>query len=90
MGREDLIGNSKAHLVPTFQPAGTGKTGGEGQRTGRKYGQQRFLTKYSEAGRKPLKSKKLVEKDSEKSAVKGTIKSAIKKKPTRQRRRQRD
>ncbi len=25
MGREDLIGNGKQHLVPSFQPAGTGK-----------------------------------------------------------------
>jgi uncharacterized radical SAM protein YgiQ len=25
MGRADLIGNGKRHLVPTFQPAGTGK-----------------------------------------------------------------
>jgi uncharacterized radical SAM protein YgiQ len=26
MGRADLIGNGKRHLVPTFQPRGTGKT----------------------------------------------------------------
>ncbi|MHB1213530.1 MAG: YgiQ family radical SAM protein [Thiobacillus sp.] len=25
MGRDDLIGNSKKHLIPLFQPAGTGK-----------------------------------------------------------------
>jgi uncharacterized radical SAM protein YgiQ len=25
MGRSDLIGNGKKHLIPTFQPAGTGK-----------------------------------------------------------------
>jgi hypothetical protein len=25
MGRADLIGNGKKHLVPTVQPAGTGK-----------------------------------------------------------------
>ena len=25
MGRADLIGNSKKHLIPLFQPAGTGK-----------------------------------------------------------------
>jgi hypothetical protein len=25
MGREDLIGNGKKHLIPLFQPAGTGK-----------------------------------------------------------------
>jgi hypothetical protein len=26
MGRADLIGNGKKHLIPAFQPAGTGKT----------------------------------------------------------------
>jgi uncharacterized radical SAM protein YgiQ len=26
MGRSDLIGNGRRHLVPTFQPAGTGRT----------------------------------------------------------------
>jgi radical SAM superfamily enzyme YgiQ (UPF0313 family)/very-short-patch-repair endonuclease len=34
MGREDLIGNSKKHLIPLFQPAGTGKQP-EGTRTPR-------------------------------------------------------
>lgn len=33
MGRQDLIGNGKQHLVPTFQPAGTGRES-EGQRRG--------------------------------------------------------
>jgi hypothetical protein len=32
MGREDLIGNGKRHLVPTWQPAGTGDAP-EGSRT---------------------------------------------------------
>jgi uncharacterized radical SAM protein YgiQ len=27
MGRADLIGNGKQHLIPTFQPAGTGRAG---------------------------------------------------------------
>jgi uncharacterized radical SAM protein YgiQ len=34
MGREDLIGNSKKHLIPLFQPAGTGRQP-EGTRTPR-------------------------------------------------------
>ena len=53
MGRADLIGNGKQHLVPNYQPVGTGKTGGEGLRKGRKFGGQTFLTKYEEQGRKP-------------------------------------
>ncbi len=45
MGRADLIGPGKHQLVPTWQPAGTGKSGGEGTRTGRKHRTQKFLTK---------------------------------------------
>ena len=45
MGRADLIGPGKHHLVPNWQPKGTGGKGGEGARTGRKKGQQNFLTK---------------------------------------------
>lgn len=45
MGRADLIGNGKHHLIPNFQPAGTGLGGGEGRRTGSKNGTQKFLTK---------------------------------------------
>ena len=26
IGRADLVGNGKKHLIPSFQPAGTGKT----------------------------------------------------------------
>jgi uncharacterized radical SAM protein YgiQ len=44
MGRADLIGNGKHHLIPTFQPAGTGLTGGEGKRIGAKNGPQMFTT----------------------------------------------
>src|SRR5690606_35106767 len=38
MGRADLIGNGKRHLVPSYQPTGTGGLG-EGRR--RKQGKQR-------------------------------------------------
>ena len=35
MGRADLIGNGKKHLIPTWQPAGTGEQG-EGKRVNQK------------------------------------------------------
>jgi uncharacterized radical SAM protein YgiQ len=44
MGRADLIGNGKHHLIPNFQPAGTGLSGGEGKRMGVKKGAQMFTT----------------------------------------------
>jgi uncharacterized radical SAM protein YgiQ len=44
MGRADLIGPGKHQLIPTFQPAGTGGTGGEGRRQGRKHQAQTFKT----------------------------------------------
>ncbi|MDG4594662.1 MAG: YgiQ family radical SAM protein [Candidatus Contendobacter sp.] len=47
MGRADLIGNGKRHLVPPWQPVGTGATGGEGARTGRKHGAQAFMTQHT-------------------------------------------
>jgi uncharacterized radical SAM protein YgiQ len=45
MGRADLIGPGKHQLIPAWQPAGTGTTGGEGRRLGRKHKAQKFLTK---------------------------------------------
>ncbi len=45
MGRADLIGPGKHHLIPNWQPPGTGLGGGEGQRLGTKHGVQRFTTK---------------------------------------------
>ena len=47
MGRADLIGNGKRHLIPLWQPAGVGANGGEGTRTGRKHGPQSFLTQHT-------------------------------------------
>jgi uncharacterized radical SAM protein YgiQ len=44
MGRADLIGNGKQHLVPHYQPAGTGDTA-EGQRIHRKA--QPFRTQHN-------------------------------------------
>jgi uncharacterized radical SAM protein YgiQ len=45
MGRADLIGSGKHQLVPSWQPAGTGKTGGEGRRMPRTARAQKFVTK---------------------------------------------
>ena len=53
MGRADLIGPGKRHLVPNWQPAGTGQCGGEGARTGRKHRGQTFLTQQAGRGRRP-------------------------------------
>jgi len=52
MGRADLIGPGKHHLVPNWQPAGTGGRGGEGKRTGRKHGTQKFFTQQAGQGRR--------------------------------------
>ena len=53
MGRADLIGPGKHHLVPNWQPAGTGGSGGEGKRMGAKHGVQKFTTKGAPLGRMP-------------------------------------
>jgi uncharacterized radical SAM protein YgiQ len=39
MGRANLIGNGPQHLIPSYQPPGTGETG-EGRRAGFKHGSQ--------------------------------------------------
>ena len=52
MGRTDLIGPSKKHLVPAWQPKGTGGNTGEGTRTGRKHGDQKFFTTQAGEGRR--------------------------------------
>jgi uncharacterized radical SAM protein YgiQ len=44
MGRADLIGPGKHHLVPNWQPPGTGR-GGEGRRVGGKHAGGKFVTK---------------------------------------------
>jgi uncharacterized radical SAM protein YgiQ len=53
MGRADLIGPGKHHLIPNWQPAGTGLTGGEGTRAGRKHGTQTFHTQHTTQSRRP-------------------------------------
>ncbi|MBT4016665.1 MAG: YgiQ family radical SAM protein [Alphaproteobacteria bacterium] len=55
MGRADLIGNSKKHLIPTWQPKGTGVKGSDAGRgrQGQKNGPQSFVTTHSGDGRRP-------------------------------------
>jgi uncharacterized radical SAM protein YgiQ len=57
MGRADLIGPGKHHLIPSWQPAGTGLRGGEGARIGRKKGGQKFLTQQAGPGRRTYGAK---------------------------------
>ena len=52
MGREDLIGNSKKHLIPLYQPAGTGKQP-EGTRTPRGESPRAEPGSAKPGGRKP-------------------------------------
>lgn len=53
LGRADLIGSGRHHLVPAWQPAGTGLGGGEGARGGRKQSGQKFLTQQTAETRRP-------------------------------------
>ena len=50
MGRADLIGNGKKHLIPSWQPAGTGDLG-EGRRVTRKAKTQSFKTQHTRPGK---------------------------------------
>ncbi len=54
MGRADLIGNGKRHLVPSYQPRGTGERP-EGLRVpaGREAGKRAFRTQHTHGQRKP-------------------------------------
>jgi len=77
MGREDLIGNGKRHLIPAWQPEGTGKQG-EGRRitakarTG-KAGQKKFLTQHT--GLPPLPHDENVRSKTKTKSKTSTIKS---------------
>jgi uncharacterized radical SAM protein YgiQ len=53
LGRADLIGSGKHQLVPAWQPIGTGRTGGEGVRRGRKHGAQKFMTQRTTESMRP-------------------------------------
>ena len=46
MGRADLIGNGKRHLVPTWQPKGTGEQTSRAKRPGAKTGRT-FRTQHT-------------------------------------------
>ncbi len=52
MGREDLIGNGKKHLVPTYQPAGTGGVAEGGRH------RQEFRTQHTHGGRQAAKRRR--------------------------------
>ena len=59
MGRSDLIGSGKRHLIPAWQPRGTGSKSGEGRRFGQKKGYQTFVTTHTGKGRRrPLNDEK--------------------------------
>lgn len=59
MGRSDLIGPGKRHLIPAWQPRGTGSKSGEGRRFGHKKGYQTFVTTHAGKGRRrPLNDEK--------------------------------
>ncbi len=59
MGRSDLIGSGKRHLIPAWQPRGTGSKPGEGRRFGQKKGYQTFVTTHAGKGRRrPLNDEK--------------------------------
>lgn len=59
MGRSDLIGSGKRHLIPAWQPRGTGSKFGEGRRFGQKKGYQTFVTTHAGKGRRrPLNDEK--------------------------------
>ncbi len=54
MGREDLIGNGKRHLVPAWQPAGTGGKPARKKTTGKRQPSQKAHTaRGRKTGRKP-------------------------------------
>ena len=55
MGREDLIGPSKKHLVPSWQPKGTGG------RSGAHKGAKTFYTQQAGEGRRPARPSKPAE-----------------------------
>ena len=63
MGRSDLIGPSKRHLIPAWQPRGTGSTSGEGRRFGQKrdtkLSSQLTLVKAGDDPRKTAKPRRI-------------------------------
>jgi uncharacterized radical SAM protein YgiQ len=67
MGRADLIGNGKKHLIPTWQPAGTGEKG-EGRRFSGKFNRsagnklsqkgKTFRTQHDRKASRPVRKKR--------------------------------
>jgi hypothetical protein len=54
MGREDLIGNGKRHLIPAWQPKGTGSSP-EGSRVTKKASKAKVPKRFAKAQRRKPK-----------------------------------
>ena len=67
MGRPDLIGNGKRHLVPLWQPKGTGES--DIKKEEAKQGVKTFRTQHTGLPKNPTKGKSAVNKSSRKKSV---------------------
>lgn len=75
MGRADLIGNGKRHLIPSFQPRGTV----DKNESGKKSRSKPFVTKYTGEHQTAMKDKENKEKSKKKRAFKKhSVKKQIK------------
>jgi radical SAM superfamily enzyme YgiQ (UPF0313 family) len=67
MGRSDLIGNGKRHLIPLWQPKGTGES--DIKKEEAKQGGKTFRTQHTGLPKNPTKRKSAVNKSSRKKSV---------------------
>ncbi len=82
MGREDLIGNSKKHLIPLYQPTGTGKQP-EGTRTPRAEGGRAKPAPRKPGAAKPAPAKAGADKSGATKPASGKPASASRGRPPR-------
>ncbi len=83
MGRADLIGNGKRHLVPNWQPTGTGEAG-EGRRLGGKKaetGKRPFATQHNGLPRNPGAPARTPRPDGSPGAAKPAPRPAVRSAP---------